>query len=111
MGAKRPRVGVLTRFVSVFVFVLIFGFSNFLLLYVYVLIFNRPVVMFHVSYVYGLTVGCKMSIEIMRGFRGFRGITVARFSRNYGREVFQELQSIHPQNHLLHHVLLQMHPS
>ena len=26
---KRPRVGVLTRFVSVFVFVLIFGFSNF----------------------------------------------------------------------------------
>ena len=28
-GAKNPRVGVLTRFVSVFVFVLIFGFSNF----------------------------------------------------------------------------------
>ena len=28
-GAKRPRVGVLTRFVSVFVFVLIFGFSIF----------------------------------------------------------------------------------
>ena len=29
LDVEAPRVGVLTRFVSVFVFVLIFGFSNF----------------------------------------------------------------------------------
>ena len=46
---RAPRAGS-PAFVSVFVFVLIFGFSNFLLLYVYVLIFNRPVDIFAICW-------------------------------------------------------------